>query len=111
MILVTEFIDETAVAWLQQRTTCRYEPDLYRQPELLASLIPKAQGLIVRNRTVVNSELLCRGNDLLVVGRLGVGLDNLDCQALSARRITTVYAPGTSARSVAEFCLDRKSVV
>lgn len=105
MILVSEFIDEQALDWLQQRTTCIYEPDLYRQPQRLAILIPKARGLIVRNRTDVNSDLVHKGRDLRVVGRLGVGLDNLDCATLVDRRVTTVYAPGASARSVAEFCL------
>lgn len=105
MIVISEFIDDQALKWLQQRTACLYDPHLYRQPELLATLIPKAQGIIVRNRTVVNNGLLQQASNLLVVGRLGVGLDNLECSALGARQITTVYAPGTSARSVAEFCL------
>lgn len=105
MILISEFIDEQALFWLQQWTTCVYEPELYREPDVLGTLIPKAQGLIVRNRTVVNSDLLQRGTGLQIVGRLGVGLDNLEISVLSARQITTVYAPGTSARSVAEFCL------
>ncbi len=105
VILVSEFIEEQALQWLQQRVACFYEPELYRQPERLAALMPQMQGLIVRNRTVVDRELLKKGCNLQVVGRLGVGLDNLDCSALAERRITTVYAPGASARSVAEFCL------
>ena len=105
MILVSEFIEEQALQWLQQRVACFYEPDLYRQPERLAALMPQMQGLIVRNRTIVDGELLKKGSNLRVVGRLGVGLDNLDCPALTKHRITTVFAPGTSARSVAEFCL------
>jgi len=105
MILITEFINEDSLNWLRQRANCVYDPDLYRKTEVLASLISKANGLIVRNRTRVNSELLQLASNLNVVGRLGVGLDNLDCSALAKRRITTVYAPGASARSVAEFCL------
>lgn len=105
MILITEFMDESARQWLEMRTPVIYDPDLYRQPERLLKLLPQAEGLIVRNRTRVNAKCLQTAPNLQVVGRLGVGLDNLDIDALASRRLNTVFAPGSSANAVAEFCL------
>ena len=58
-----------------------------------------------RNRTRVDASLLTGAPRLKVVGRLGVGLDNIDLPACEARRIDVIPATGANARSVAEYVI------
>ncbi|MGE5653453.1 MAG: hydroxyacid dehydrogenase [Bacillota bacterium] len=105
MILITEFMDTKAIAWLEERSDVVCDPDLYRQADRLAELMPLAKGLIVRNRTHVSENLISTAPHLQVVGRLGVGLDNLELDALAARGVAAVYAPGANANAVAEYTM------
>ncbi len=105
MILITEFMEPKAIRWLEERSEVVYDPDLYRQPEQMLELLPLAKGLIVRNRTLVAASLVAAAPHLRVVGRLGVGLDNLDLEALAAGGIAAVYTPGANANAVAEYSL------
>lgn len=102
-ICISEFMDPDAVAALTPGFELRYEPDwVDRRADLLAAL-PSADALIVRNRTQVDVALLDSAPRLRVVGRLGVGLDNIDVEACKARGIRVIPATGANARSVAEY--------
>ncbi len=102
-ICISEFMDPDAVAALTPGFELRYEPDwVDRRAELLAAL-PSADALIVRNRTQVDAALLDSAPRLRVVGRLGVGLDNIDVESCKARGIRVIPATGANARSVAEY--------
>jgi (S)-sulfolactate dehydrogenase len=102
-IVITEFMDLDAVRTLQGRFAVRHEPTLVdRRAELLA-LLADATALIVRNRTQVDGELLAVAPRLRVVGRLGVGLDNIDVTACRARGIEVFPATGANALAVAEY--------
>jgi len=104
-VVITEFMDEAAVTALAARFTVRYDASLVdRAGELLASLA-EADALIVRNRTPVNAALLAAAPRLRVVGRLGVGLDNIDLAACEARSITVIPATGANAQAVAEYVI------
>src|SRR5487761_2186871 len=61
-----------------------YDPALVDQPERLRTAVADCRALIVRNRTQVRGELLKSAGRLKVVGRLGVGLDNIDLAACAA---------------------------
>ena len=104
-VIVPEFIHPEALELLQSNADTHVDPELYRRPAALAAAMPGAQGLIVRNQTRVDAALLEHALELKVVGRVGVGLDNLDLPALQARGVTTTWAPGTNAVSVAEYVL------
>ncbi|MGB3407105.1 MAG: hydroxyacid dehydrogenase [Jannaschia sp.] len=103
MILITEFMDEVWVDWLRARVEVIYEPDLPDRPEALADLARDAQAIIVRNRTQVRGDLLLSG--FSCVGRLGVGLDNIDVAGCRARRIDVFPATGANTLSVAEYVI------
>ena len=64
-----------------------------------------ANALIVRNRTQVRGELLATMTRCTVVGRLGVGLDNIDVPACTARGMLVIPATGANALSVAEYVI------
>jgi (S)-sulfolactate dehydrogenase len=104
-ILITEFMDADAVASLARRFAVRYEPQLVAERERLLGALSDASALIVRNRTRVDSDLLAAASSLRVVGRLGVGLDNIDTSACAARGIEVIPATGANAESVAEYML------
>ncbi|WP_299820786.1 hydroxyacid dehydrogenase [uncultured Jannaschia sp.] len=103
MILITEFMDETWVAWLRARTDVIYDPELVDRPNDLAAKANAADALIVRNRTRVGGALLDAG--FTCVGRLGVGLDNIDLDGCRARGIDVFPATGANTLSVAEYVI------
>lgn len=70
--------------------------------ELLAAL-PGAAGLIVRSRTQVDAELLEEADGLEVIGRAGVGVDNIDLALATRRGIAVVNAPGGNTTSTVEL--------
>jgi hypothetical protein len=83
----------------------RYDAALVERPADLGVELGSADALIVRNRTQVDAALLAGAPRLKVVGRLGVGLDNIDLPACEARRIDVIPATGANARSVAEYVI------
>ena len=104
-IVVSEFMDEAAVATLAARFDVHYAPMLVDRPADLASEVRDADALIVRNRTRVDAALLAQATQLRVVGRLGVGLDNIDVEACRGRDVTVIPATGANARAVAEYVI------
>lgn len=104
-IVITEFMDERAVAQLQARHAVLYDPKLVDDAARLHAEAASADALIVRNRTQVRGELLAALAACGVVGRLGVGLDNIDVPACEARGIKVIPATGANALSVAEYVI------
>jgi (S)-sulfolactate dehydrogenase len=104
-ILITEFMDAPAVAQLQQAHEVRYDPQMVDQPEAMLLAAADVDALIVRNRTQVRGELLKALARCKVVGRLGVGLDNIDVTACEARGMQVIPATGANALSVAEYVI------
>jgi (S)-sulfolactate dehydrogenase len=102
-IVITEFVDLAAVQTLRERFTVVYDPTLVDRRADLFGLLQDAPGLIVRNRTRVDAELLAAAPRLRVIGRLGVGLDNIDVRACRARGIEVIPATGANALAVAEY--------
>ncbi len=80
-----------------------YDPELGERQDRLVEAAGTARALIVRNRTRVDEELLERLDALRVVGRLGVGLDNIDVEACARRGIPVRTAAGANADAVADY--------
>ena len=104
-IVVSEFMDTNAIAELSASYTVLYEPDLVDRPEDLLNAVSCCRALIVRNRTQVRGDLLAAATKLRVVGRLGVGLDNIDTLACYKRKILVMPANGANALAVAEYVI------
>ena len=104
-IVITEFMDEAAAESLRGRFDVIYDPALVDRRAELLGLLGDAAALIVRNRTQVNTEILAAAPQLRVVGRLGVGLDNIDVPACQARKIAVIPATGANALAVAEYVI------
>ncbi len=102
-IVITEFMDERAVAQLAARHDVLYDATLVDDAPRLATEGAKADALVVRNRTQVRGALLDALRRCRVVGRLGVGLDNIDVAGCEQRGMVVIPATGANALSVAEY--------
>lgn len=104
-IIITEFMDDDAVALLAARHDTLYQPGLADRQADIPALMGGARALIVRNRTKVASAILDAGAGLECVGRLGVGLDNIDMDACKAKGVAVYPATGANDLSVAEYVI------
>jgi (S)-sulfolactate dehydrogenase len=104
-IVITEFMDEGAVRDGLKGFDVLYDPKLVDRPEVLPKAVADARAIIVRNRTQVRAPLLSAAPKLQVVGRLGVGLDNIDMDACRAHGIAVYPATGANDVSVAEYVI------
>jgi (S)-sulfolactate dehydrogenase len=102
-IVITEFMDERAVESLKGSFRVVYDPKLVDDAARLLSEVADADAVVVRNRTQVRGELLFAMLKVKVVGRLGVGLDNIDVKACQARGVKVISATGANALAVAEY--------
>jgi phosphoglycerate dehydrogenase-like enzyme len=102
-VIITETLDRVCADWLAQRAKvvwCSKEEGLELNRQLAT-----ADGLIVRTYTQVDAALLARAPRLKVVGRAGVGLDNIDLAACKARGVTVVSTPDANTQAVVEYVL------
>ena len=104
-ILISEFMDERAVALLRAQHEVVHDPKLVDDPVRLRAEAASADAIIVRNRTQVRGDLLEALVRCRVVGRLGVGLDNIDVPGCEARGMRVIPATGANAQSVAEYVI------
>jgi (S)-sulfolactate dehydrogenase len=104
-IVIAEFMDAPSVDALRARFDVVYDPSLVERGAELLGQLGDADALVVRNRTRVTGELLAAAPRLRVVGRLGVGLDNIDLPACQARAIDVIPATGANALAVAEYVI------
>lgn len=101
-VLVTEGSDTAPLAWLRERAkVIEAAPG---SPEFDAAL-PDAAGMVVRTYTKVNADLLDRCPRLKVVGRGGVGLENIDVPACRARGVEVVFTPDANTLAVGDFVI------
>lgn len=104
-LVVSEFLPEPHLERLRRRFVVVYDPDLYADRGRLLSEMGNAAAIFIRNRTRIDNELLASAPELRVVGRLGVGLDNIDLGGCAAAGVTVIPAVGANAVSVAEYVL------
>ncbi len=102
LVLVTEGSAATPLAWLKERA--RVVEVAPGSPEFDAAL-PDADGMMVRTYTKVNAALLARCPKLKVVGRGGVGIENIDVKACRARGVEVVYTPDANTLAVGDFVI------
>jgi len=100
-VLVTEKIAQSGLDLLAR---VGHEVDVQEglSPEQLLDVVPGAHALIIRSATQVTADVLAAGSSLQVVGRAGVGLDNVDVDSATERGVMVVNAPTSNILSVAE---------
>lgn len=102
LVLVTEGSDPIPLKWLYEQVDVRgirtTDPDF-------DTALHKASGLSVRTYTKVNETLLAKAPNLKVVGRGGVGLENIDVAACRRRGVEVVYTPDANTWAVGDFVI------
>ncbi len=100
-VLVTEQIATSGIDALRE---AGHEVDVATglSPEELVVAVDGAAALIIRSATQVTDEVLAAGKDLVVVGRAGIGLDNVDVESATTRGVMVVNAPQSNILSAAE---------
>lgn len=104
-ILITEFIDPEALKILSKDFNVIYKKDIWENSDYLKKEINKFDGIIVRNKTNLNQSILEKAANLKYIGRLGVGLDNIDTEYCKKNNIFVQPATGMNADSVAEYVI------
>ncbi|MFZ4583926.1 MAG: phosphoglycerate dehydrogenase [Acidimicrobiia bacterium] len=100
-VLVTEEIADTGLDAIRA-AGLEVDVQLGLSPEALLDAVDGAAALIIRSATQVTEAVLDRGRDLVVVGRAGIGLDNVDVAAATKRGVMVVNAPQSNVLSAAE---------
>jgi D-3-phosphoglycerate dehydrogenase len=103
-VLVTEQIAEGGLERLRAAGH-EVEERLDLSPEELLEAVAEAEALIVRSATQVTADVLAAGRRLMVVGRAGIGLDNVDVDAATKRGVMVVNAPQSNIVSAAEHTM------
>ena len=104
-ILITEFINKNSLDDLNNNFEIKFDEKLWEKEEELLEIIKDYDGLIVRNKTQVNKNILSNAKNLKFIGRLGVGLDNIDTEFCKSKNIHVQPATGMNADSVAEYVI------
>ena len=104
-VLITEFMEQDSVDKMSENFDVTYDTSLHENQAKLSSLISNTDAVIVRNKTQLTEELLSKAKQLTFIGRLGVGLDNIDTDYCSNNGIFVQPATGMNADSVAEYVI------
>jgi D-3-phosphoglycerate dehydrogenase / 2-oxoglutarate reductase len=105
-VLVSDKLSETAVQVFRDRgVEVDYQPDLGRDKDALLSAIASYDGLAVRSATKVSPKLISAAASLKVIGRAGIGVDNIDIPAATSRGIVVMNTPYGNAITTAEHAL------
>lgn len=104
-ILITENIIGPGIDGLKEKYDCRWDKNLWQKPAEILAIADQYDAIIVRNQTKVNADLLKAATRCQVIGRAGVGVDNVDLHAASELGIVVAFTPEENAISVAEEVL------
>ncbi|MEM9989185.1 MAG: phosphoglycerate dehydrogenase, partial [Pseudomonadota bacterium] len=93
-VLISDKLSQDAAHILEARgIDVTFVPELGKDPEKLASMIQDYDGLAIRSATKVTSDIIERAENLKVVGRAGIGVDNVDIPAATAAGVAVMNTP------------------
>ena len=105
-VLVSDKLSETAVQIFRDRgIDVDFQPDLGKDKEKLAEIIGQYDGLAIRSATKVTEKLLGKADRLKVIGRAGIGVDNVDIPAASKRGVIVMNTPFGNSVTTAEHAI------
>jgi len=100
LILLVHKMHESGIDLLREAGELRMASGT--DPATLQREVVGAQALVIRTAGVIDARLMDKGKDLKVIGRHGVGYDQIDVEAATKRGIQVVYTPGANTQSVSE---------
>jgi len=105
VLISDELSDEAVAIFKKNNIDVTFDPTLGKNPEKLASVIGEYDGLAIRSATKVTAELIQKATNLKVVGRAGIGVDNVDIPAASAKGIVVMNTPFGNSITTAEHAI------
>ncbi|RMF37944.1 MAG: phosphoglycerate dehydrogenase [Alphaproteobacteria bacterium] len=105
-VLISDKLSEAALTIFRDNgVEVDFQPDLGKDPEKLAEVIGGYDGLAIRSATKVTADLIARADRLTVIGRAGIGVDNVDIPAATARGIVVMNTPFGNSITTAEHAI------
>ena len=105
-VLISDKLSEEAVRIFADRgIEVDFQPGLGKDPEKLAEIIGDYDGLAIRSATKATAEIIEKADNLKVIGRAGIGVDNIDIPAASARGIVVMNTPFGNSITTAEHAI------
>ncbi|SES78450.1 phosphoglycerate dehydrogenase [Oceanicella actignis] len=105
-VLISDKLSEAAVQIFRDNgVEVDFQPDLGKDPARLAEVIGQYDGLAIRSATKVTADIIARADRLKVIGRAGIGVDNVDIPAASARGIVVMNTPFGNSITTAEHAI------
>ncbi len=105
-VLISDKLSDQAVDIFKRRgVEVDFQPDLGKNPEKLAEIIGQYDGLAVRSATKATPQIIAKADNLKVIGRAGIGVDNIDLPSASARGIVVMNTPFGNSITTAEHAI------
>ncbi len=105
-VLISDALSDAAVGIFRDRgLSVDFEPDLGKDKDRLASVIGGYDGLAIRSATKVTTKILDRAGQLKVIGRAGIGVDNVEIPAATARGVIVMNTPFGNSITTAEHAI------
>ena len=105
-VLISDALSEAAVQIFRDRgVDVDFQPDLGKDKEALARIIGNYDGLAIRSATKATAKLLAEATKLRVIGRAGIGVDNVDVPAATAKGIIVMNTPFGNSITTAEHAI------
>ncbi|QHQ35008.1 phosphoglycerate dehydrogenase [Algicella marina] len=105
-VLISDKLSEAAVQIFRDAgVEVDFQPDLGKSPDKLADIIGDYDGLAIRSATKATADLIARADKLKVIGRAGIGVDNVDIPAASAKGIVVMNTPFGNSITTAEHAI------
>ncbi len=104
-ILITEDLQSTSIDRLEKKYKIVRDASLWKDTARLKAAVVEARSIMIRNQTQVTTELIAAAPRLIGIGRVGVGLDNIDVATASRLGVVVVAPLNANAVSVAELAL------
>jgi D-3-phosphoglycerate dehydrogenase / 2-oxoglutarate reductase len=102
-VLVSDKISDQGIYLLEKKCEVVFDPEISAND--LIKEIGNYHALVVRSRTKVTKAVICAGENLKIIGRAGVGVDNIDLKAAKAHDIRVVNSPQATTTAVAEHTI------
>lgn len=105
-VLISDALSESSIRLFEQRgVDVEYDPGLGKTPDKLRAMIGEFDGLAVRSATRASADLINAGKNLKVIGRAGIGVDNIDIPVATAAGIVVMNTPYGNAITTAEHTI------
>ena len=105
-VLISDKLSEAAIQIFKDNDVeVDFQPDLGKDPAQLAEIIGNYDGLAIRSATKVTADIIAKADNLKVVGRAGIGVDNVDIPAATSKGIVVMNTPFGNSITTAEHAI------